>query len=41
MQKVQKVQKMRSATNLCYVETNDSVLHDMPWVVVKDYKVQI
>lgn len=30
---------MESAIRLNYIETAGSILHEMPWVVVKEYKV--
>jgi len=35
----QEAQGLESAIHLNYIETTDSVLHEMPWVVVKEYKV--
>ena len=32
-------QTMESAIRLNYIETASSILHEMPWVVVKEYKV--
>ena len=33
-------QTMESTACLHYIETANSVLHEVPWVVVKEYKVQ-
>jgi len=35
----QEIQGLQSPIHLNYIETTDSVLHEMPWVVVKYYKV--
>ena len=32
-------QTVKSAIRLNYIETASSILHEMPWVVVKEYKV--